>query len=258
MTTLLSRFTCHYLSAASRSFPFVWLANLSYASDAPALAVSHSSLLIYALLITLLAIFLALKLHKSFNTKKVHQDKYHSLCSTHDELLTQKHHWKEQEASLHQQIETLEKRLTARTETVNKVNHELTQTLEQRQHYAYLFESQRRVLNSSGQVLLIIDKHYRVCFASQAFLNFTGLLLTDIQDKPIRLLEKHICLPEMANNGLALNEDGWLNTQLKCRDDQDRMHVLNARICLTWSAQKEIVHYVIMIEKTEQTKPKAK
>ena len=246
MTTPLYRFPYQLRPAVGFC---LCLPSVCVADEALSLPVSRSGLLLYALLVSLLAIVLALYLYKYCQAQKRLGQKYQALNRTHEELLARKHHWLAQEAHFYQHIDTLEKRLTARTETVNKINHELTKTLEQRQQYQYLFNAQGRAVNNSELLLLIVDKHYRICFASQAFLTFTGLHLTEIQDKPLRLLEKHICLPEMMSNGLSLNQDGLLNTQLKCRDAQDDMHVFNARISLSWSAQKEIIHYVILIDK---------
>ena len=254
MTTPLYRFPCQLRPAVGF---FLCLPGVCLADESYTLPVPLSGLLLYALLVSLLAINLAIYLYKYCQAKKRLSQKYHALNHTHEELLAQKHRWLEQEANLCQHTDTLEKRLTARTETVNKINHELTKTLEQRQHYQYLFDAQARAVNNSELLLLIVDKHYRICFASQAFLTFTGLHPADIQDKPLKQLEKHICLPEMTSNGLSLNKDGWLNTQLKCRDAQDCMHMLNARISLSWSAQKEIIHYVILIDQDKQTKSRS-
>ncbi len=186
--------------------------------------------------------------------KKLIQDRnrlnehFQNLRSNNDELLIQKHHWQETQAELINTKLELEKRLNARTETVNKVNHELTKTIERAHQQDQTLNSLITAVDNSHSKILIIDKHYRVCFASSAFLAFSGLALTDIKDQPLKRLEKHICLPEMASNGLTLNKDGLIDTQLKCLDKQGLTHWLDARIALSWSELKEILHYVIIFD----------
>ena len=52
----------------------------------------------------------------------------------------------------------------------------------------------------------------------------------------------------MASNGLTLNKEGMIETQLKCLDKQGLTHWLDAKIALSWSELKEIIHYVIIFD----------
>lgn len=189
--------------------------------------------------------------------KQLHylKKQYENLSDSHEALLEKKYQWHTQEAELIAQNEQLDRRLTARTETVNKINHDLTETLERNQQLEFLNSSLKTALNHNHALVLIIDKHYCIRLCSQGFLDFTGLHLADVQDKPLRQLEKHLCLPEMASERFSLNKEGWLDTQLKCRDTANTLHVLSARISLTWSEQKEINHYVIIIDKQDKSEP---
>ena len=170
------------------------------------------------------------------------------LQTKNDEFLDQKHQWLERETEILNHNLALETRLTARTETVNKVNHELTKALEALHQQNQKLNSLTTALENSQSKILIIDKHYQVCYASKPFLAFTGLSIENIKDQPLKRLEKHICLPEMASNGLTLNKDGLIDTQLKCLDKQGLTHWLDASIALSWSELKEILHYVVIFD----------
>lgn len=198
-------------------------------------------------LVILSGIFL-LCLKKLILDRNLTNENFKKLRAKHDELLDQKHQWLDKEIELINTNLDLDKRITARTETVNKINHELTKALEKTHDQALRLNSLATAIDNSQQKVLIINKHYHVCFASQAFLRFTGLSLINIQGQPLKLLEKHICLPEMASNGLTLNQNGLIDTQLKCLDNQGKTHWLNAQIALSWSDAKEIVHYVIIFD----------
>tara|TARA_R110002074_G_scaffold31896_2_gene89055 strand:- start:763 stop:1527 length:765 start_codon:yes stop_codon:yes gene_type:complete len=185
---------------------------------------------------------------KLINDKNTLKDNFQKLRTKNDELLDQKHQWLDQETEIHNINLELEKRITARTETVNKVNHELTKTLETIHQQDQKLNALTTAIEYSHSKILIIDKHYQVCYASKHFLSFTGLALGDIQDQPLKRLEKHICLPEMASNGLTLNKEGLIETQLKCLDKQGLTHWLDVHIALSWSELKEILHYVIIFD----------
>ena len=187
-------------------------------------------------------------IQKMINNKNTLRSKLQDLHSKNDEFLDEKHQWLDRETEILNINLELEKRLTARTETVNKVNHELTKALETLNHQAQTLDSLITALESSNSKILIIDKHYRVCFASKNFLEFTGLVLNDIKDQPLKRIEKHICLPEMATDGLTPNKDGLIDTRLKCLDKHGLSHALDARIALSWSDLKEIIHYVIIFD----------
>ncbi len=226
----------------------------AYAGEAVTLGASLQLVLMLCLLLMTFAIGLLIYFNNKFYKEKVQSEKEYALLSeTHDALLSQKHQWLEQEKYLLQHYESLENRLNARTETVNKVNFDLTKTLEHAQNSDYLLTSLHRAINDSALYVIIIDKHYRICFISQALLDFIGLNAVDVQNQPLRQLEKSICLPEMAPSELVLNSKGRFNTSLKCRDKQEKMHVLPASISLTWSTQKEILHYVLLIEPQLET-----
>jgi PAS domain-containing protein len=203
-------------------------------------------------LLVLSGIFLVC-LKKLIQERNTLNESFKKLRENNDDLLTQKHQWQETESKIINTNVELEKRLNARTETVNKVNHELTKTLERLHQQDQSLNSLITAVESSHSKILIIDKHYRVCFASRMFLQFSGLYISDIKDQPLKRLEKHICLPEMASNGLTLNKDGLIDTQLKCLDRQGISHWLDARIALSWSDLKEIIHYVIIFDEQEQT-----
>jgi transcriptional regulator with PAS, ATPase and Fis domain len=203
------------------------------------------------ILLILSGIFLVF-IQKIISNKNIVRDKLQKLQTKNDELLNEKHQWLESEVEILNTNVELEKRIVARTETVNKVNHELTKALEALHQQAQTLDSLITALEYSDSKILIIDKHYRVCFASKCFLQFTGLALSDIKDQPLKRLEKHICLPEMASNGLTLNKDGLIDTQLKCLDKQGISHWLDARIALSWSELKEIIHYVIIFDSNEE------
>lgn len=206
-------------------------------------------------LILLSGIFL-LCVKKIIQDKNRLNEKFQQVRQQNDELLDQKHQWLEKESALISTNSELEKRITARTETVNKINHDLTKSLEHSHNQAQRLNTLSTALNSTQRKVLIIDKHYHICFASQPFLDFTGLSLINIKDQPLKLLEKHVCLPEMATDGLAMNQHGLIDTALKCLDKHGDTHWLNAQIALSWSEQKEICHYVIVFEENnsaEQT-----
>tara|TARA_R110001592_G_scaffold227724_1_gene484022 strand:+ start:61291 stop:62052 length:762 start_codon:yes stop_codon:yes gene_type:complete len=227
----------------------------SFADNKPTIKTSDLTGIIIisiSFLLVLSGIFLICvnKLIKDRNKLNEHVQK---LRSNNDDLLSQKHQWQETENEIiHTHLE-LEKRINARTETVNKVNHELTKTLERLHLQDQQLNSLITAIENSNSKILIIDKHYRVCFASRQFLQFSGLALSDIKDQPLKRLEKYICLPEMASNGLTLNKDGQIDTQLKCLDKQGINHWLDARIALSWSDLKEIMHYVIIFEEQVKT-----
>lgn len=204
--------------------------------------------------LSLSAVFFTLLLKLIQSRNKLNEN-FHKLQTHHDDLLFQKHQWLETETELINTNHDLEKRITARTETVNKINHDLTKSLEQLHQQDQKINSLITALEHSRTKILIIDKHYRVCFASKNFLRFSGLALTDIKDQPLRRLEKHICLPEMASNGLTLNKEGMIDTQLKCLDHSGVTHWLNAQIALSWSDLKEILHYVIIFDDEEEAEP---
>lgn len=186
--------------------------------------------------------------------QKIIKDKNHlrsnlqDLQSKNENFLDEKHQWLDRETEILNKNLELESRITARTETVNKVNHELTRALETLHHQAQTLDSLITALENSNSKILIIDKHYRVCFASKNFIAFTGLALNDIKDQPLKRLEKHICLPEMATDGLTQNKDGLIDTRLKCLDKHGLSHSLDAHIALSWSDLKEIIHYVIIFD----------
>jgi len=198
-------------------------------------------------LLALSGIFLAC-LKKLIKDRNILNENYQKLRESNDELLTQKHQWQETEVEIINTNMELEKRINARTETVNKVNHQLTKTLEKSHLQEQELNSLITAVESSNSKILIIDKHYRVCFASRQFLQFSGLAISDIKYQPLKRLEKHICLPEMASNGLTLNKEGMIETQLKCLDKQGLTHWLDAKIALSWSELKEIIHYVIIFD----------
>ena len=189
-------------------------------------------------------------IRKLVNDRNKLKDHFYQLRTKNDELLDQKHQYLERETEILNRNLELEKRLTARTETVNKVNHELTKALESLHEQNQTINSLTTGLKYTHQKIIIIDKHYRVCFASKQFLDFSGLNLVDIQNQPLKRLEKHICLPEMASNGLTLNKDGLIDTQLKCLDKEGGTHSVGAQIALSWSELKEILHYVIIFDES--------
>tara|TARA_R110001592_G_scaffold65156_2_gene200070 strand:+ start:10266 stop:11036 length:771 start_codon:yes stop_codon:yes gene_type:complete len=203
-------------------------------------------------LLVLSGIFLAC-LQKLIQERNNLNESFQKLRSNNDDLLIQKHQWQESDVEIINTNIELEKRIIARTETVNKVNHELTKTLERLHLQDQKLNSLITAVENSNSKILIINKHYRVCFASRQFLQFSGLAINDIKDQPLKRLEKHICLPEMASNGLTLNKDGLIDTQLKCLDKQGITHWLDARIALSWSELKEIIHYVIIFDEQVET-----
>lgn len=186
---------------------------------------------------------------KIFKEKNSLRTQIYTLQAQIDEFLEEKQQCLEHEKDMLITHSELEQRLTARTETINKVNHELTKAIETMHQQAQSLNSMVTALENSHNKILIIDKHYRVCFASKSFLEFSGLTLADIKDQPLKRLEKHICLPEMTPNGLTLNKDGLIDTQLKCLDSQGVSHSLKAHIALSWSELKEITHYIIIFDK---------
>lgn len=194
-------------------------------------------------------------IRKLINDRNKLKEHFYQLRSKNDELLDQKHQYLERETEILNRNLELDKRLTARTETVNKVNHELTKALESLHLQNQTINSLNTALKFSHQNIIIIDKHYRVCFASQQFLDFTGLNLVDIQNQPLKRLEKHVCLPEMNSNGLTLNKDGLIDTQLKCIDKEGETYSVDARIALSCSELKEILHYVIIFDEGTQKEP---
>lgn len=199
------------------------------------------------ILLAMSGIFLSC-IQKMIKEKNNLRTKLQDLQSKNDDFSEEKQRWLDRETEVLNINLELEKRLTARTETVNKVNHELTKALETLHHQAQTLDSLITALESSNSKILIIDKHYRVCFASKSFLEFTGLTLNDIKDQPLKRLEKHICLPEMATDGLTQNKDGLIDTRLKCLDKHGLSHSLDAHIALSWSDLKEIIHYVIIFD----------
>lgn len=202
------------------------------------------------ILLTFSASFL-LCVKKLITDRNKLKDQLIRLRDKHDELLDQKHQWQDRETEILNTNLELDKRLTARTETVNKVNHELTHAIEKLHLQEQTLASLSTALAWSKDRILIIDKHYRVCYASNSFLRFSGLSHHEIHNQPLKRLEKYICLPEMASNGLTLNLDGLIDTHLKCLDKQGMTHALDARIALSWSELKEILHYVIILEDAE-------
>ena len=226
------------------------VAPLSYANIDQNINTSDStSLAILSILILLVLSGIYLfSIQKMINDKNSLRSKLQILQTKNDECLDQKNQWLDRETEILNINSELEKRITARTETVNKVNHELTRALETLHQQAQTLDSLITALDCSHSKILIIDKHYRVCFASKRFLEFTGLSLHNIKDQPLKRLEKHICLPEMASDGLTLNKDGLIDTQLKCLDKQGLSHSLEAHIALSWSELKEIIHYVIIFD----------
>lgn len=253
MTNVLFRPRWHFSSTKGC---ITLLIGLPAPSRAVQLAVYESTELnvIIAVLAILFSIMVLTLCQSRYQQRRLKR-RYERFSTRHEALLEQKFLWHAQEAKLTEQNQQLERRLNARTETINRINHELTQTLEQLQRYEFLNNSLKFTLNNSDTLVLIIDKHYRVRFCSRAFLDYTGMHVADVQDKPLRQLEQHICLPEMASEGFTLNEQGWLETKLKCRDARNTMHVFNARISLNWSNWKEIVHYVIVIDKKTKAEP---
>lgn len=199
------------------------------------------------ILLAMSGIFLSC-IQKMIKEKNNLRTKLQDLQSKNDDFSEEKQRWLDRETEVLNINLELEKRLTARTETVNKVNHELTKALETLHHQAQTLDSLITALESSNSKILIIDKHYRVCFASKSFLEFTGLTLNDLKDQPLKRLEKHICLPEMATDGLTQNKDGLIDTRLKCLDKHGLSHSLDAHIALSWSDLKEIIHYVIIFD----------
>ncbi len=228
------------------------LCHASSVSDFETESLTGLTIISILFLLALSGVFLSC-IKKLINDRNKLKDSFQQLQTKNDDLLEQKHQWLERESEILNTHADLEKRLTARTETVNKVNHELTKALEKLHQQDQKLSSLITALESSQEKILIIDKHYRVCYASKSFLSFSGLNLTDIKDQPLKRLEKHICLPEMATNGLTLNKDGMIDTQLKCLDNKGLTHWLDAHIALSWSELKEIIHYVIIFEQQEET-----
>lgn len=232
---------CAYFSLAT---------SLSYADlnpDSATNKLTSLTLISISFLLILSGVFLSC-VRKLINDRNKLKDSFQKLRAKNDELLEQKHQYLERETEILNTNLELEKRITARTETVNKVNHELTKALETLHLKNQTLNSLSTAIENSNSKILIIDKNYRVCFASRKFLEFSGLVISEIKDQPLKRLEKHICLPEMASNGLTLNKDGMIETQLKCLDRQGLTHWLDAKIALSWSELKEIIHYVIIFD----------
>lgn len=222
----------------------------SFADLSPPDIINELSILILISILSLLVIsgiFLAC-IKKIVNDKNRLRSELLLREAQADELQEEKQQWLEHEAELRKTNTSLDKQLTAKIETISKVNHDLTKALETLHEQGQSLDSLETAIEFSKHKILIINKHYQVCFASKCFLEFTGLKPSEIKHQPLKRLEKHICLPEMAPNGLSLNDEGLIDTQLKCVDRKGVSHSLKARIALSWSELKEITHYVIIFD----------
>ena len=110
----------------------------------------------------------------------------------------------------------LERHVISRTETINKVNHELTAEIEQRKHRELSLLLLSKAIESSRSIVLIIDKQHVICYASTAFLKLMGLSEAETQDQAIKALENRLPLPEIPNADFSPNSKGVVESELEC------------------------------------------
>ena len=145
------------------------------------------------------------------------------LTKANRELIVYTKQLKEKEDELYTLNSELEKRIISRTETINKINYELTEEINQRKKREVSLQLLSQAIESSGSIVLIIDKTHLISYASKAFLKLTGSGNMRLEGQPIAVLENKLSLPPISSQALSTqslspNTDGLIQSKLKCTD----------------------------------------
>ena len=179
------------------------------------------------------------------------------LTKANRELVVYTKQLKDKEEELHQLNDELEKRIITRTETINKINHDLSQEIQQRKERELSLQLLSKAIENSDTIVLIIDRHHRIEYASHAFLKLTGFVPSELQNQPIAVLTNKISLPfvgkePLIQQGLSPSDQNIIEHEIKCKDADGQVHWLSSSISLLWEEfakdKAQISHYVIIFE----------